>query len=296
LWARYLGIPVEYENSIGMRFRLLPPGLFIMGLTNQERDFLDGYSEFPKGNATVDYSLKNSFGPLVVLLTEPVYFGVTEVTQQQYQEIMDFNPAADQKHPVSGTVESRDPKTLPVFEVSWFQATQFCNALSKREGYTPNYFEDDPTKMPVRVGNGYSLPWESEWEFATKAGATTFFYSGDSAASLAEFEWNLANSVQPVGSKRANPFGYHDLIGNLNEWVNDSWRTTDESGVRSAGRLVNPRRFAEGNGDRIKRGSDWWNSPFTCPPGYRHIVGGGAGGLTGFRVTLKIIGNKFDSK
>ena len=88
-WAKYLDVPVEYTNSIGMTFRLIPPGEFLMG---------SKAAEIQHALASVsDPELKErilSEGPQhKVILTQPIYLGVYEVTQSQYEQVMGKNPS-----------------------------------------------------------------------------------------------------------------------------------------------------------------------------------------------------------
>ena len=129
-----------------------------------------------------------------VRITRAFYMGVTEVTQAQYQAAMGKNPSKfkyDQN---------------PVEMVPWSAAVEFCKRLS------------------ARTGREVRLPTEAEWEYACRAGTTTRFFFGEKDADLGDYAWYAANSgrmTRPVGQKRPNPWGLHDMAGNVVEWCMD---------------------------------------------------------------------------
>jgi formylglycine-generating enzyme required for sulfatase activity len=145
---------------------------------------------------------------------------------------------------------------LPVENVSWFDAVEFCNRLSQRERLRP-YYQVDGDQVTILGGDGYRLPTEAEWEYACRAGSRTRYPFGDNPNSLQEFawgadncgqgSWNAAQSwvdcggdrqafykeaerrgcrPQPVGQKRPNSLGLYDMLGNVLEWCWD-WYDKD---------------------------------------------------------------------
>ncbi|MBM2815839.1 MAG: serine/threonine kinase [Ignavibacteria bacterium] len=168
---------------------LIPAGTFQMG-----QDGVD--------NAYIVHTVK---------ITKAFYMSKYEITQKQYTEI-------------TGSNQSYFFSKLnnPIEQVTWYDAVQFCNELSKKEGleqcYTLDIWHCDFKK------NGYRLPTEAEWEYACRAGTGTNYYSGNTESQLDSAGWYLKNSyntTHPVGQKAANKFGLFDMHGNVLEWCSN---------------------------------------------------------------------------
>ena len=180
----------------------------------------------------------------------PFYMGRYEVTQAEFQDIMGINPSHFQG------------PNLPVENVSWFDAIEFCNRLSIREGLRPAYTIDGTQVSWDRNANGYRLPTEAEWEFSSRAGTTTPFSTGaDITSDEANFNGNhpyivdnppgvYRGTTVPVGSFAPNAFGLYDMHGNVGEWCWD-WNV-----VYSAREETNPSGPATGF-YRVFRGGSW---------------------------------------
>jgi formylglycine-generating enzyme required for sulfatase activity len=179
--------------------------------------------------------------------------GKYPVTQEQWQAVMGVNPSA-----------FRDSLDRPVDSVSWDQAAEFCRRLSAQSGH------------PVR------LPSEAEWECACRAGTAGEFFFGpwgpfwdDSQVprvvrqALLDYAWfdlNSGDQTHPVGLKRPNPWGLHDMIGNVWEWCADVWHG-DYAGAPQDGRpwLDDDDRQPR----RSLRGGAWDMNAFRCRTSYR---------------------------
>jgi formylglycine-generating enzyme required for sulfatase activity len=162
-----------------------------------------------------------------VTLTQPFWFGKTEVTQREWQAVMDGNPSNFQG------------ENLPVEKVSWDEAMEFCQKLTARERAAD--------RMPE--GYAYTLPTEAQWEYACRAGT-----AGDYAGNLADMAWCSENSGKTThagGAKRANAWGLHDMHGNVWEWCAD-WYADKLPG----GAVRDPTGAASGS-DRVNRGGGW---------------------------------------
>ena len=165
--------------------------------------------------------------PLTEVTLRDFALGKTEVTQAQWQAVMRSNPSRFRG------------SDLPVENVSWDLAMLFCRRLTERARAAG--------KLPA--GFEFTLPTEAQWEYACRAGAT-----GDSAPDPGAMAWYDANSdlqTHPVGIKRANAWGLHDMHGNVLEWCHD-WFQDSLPG----GRVTEPTGPAEGS-FRIYRGGGW---------------------------------------
>jgi formylglycine-generating enzyme len=141
----------------------------------------------------------------------------TEVTQGQWQAVMGQNPSQ---------CEHGCGSDLPVQNVSWFDAVEYLDRLSEREGLTRCYAERGAGGAIQwnRECTGYRLPTEAEWEYAARAGTDTAYSAGSEPTVMPEHAWfehNANARVHPVASKPANPWGLHDMHGNVYEWVWD---------------------------------------------------------------------------
>lgn len=224
-------LPVNVlATSTGLKLVRVKPGNFTMGSD-------EGPDEAP---------------PHLVTISRAFYLGETEVTQGQYQQIKGSNPS-----------QFHGSDSLPVDSVSWFDAVEYCNALSEKEGL-PTYYKSvgsaasRTVTIPILDGTGYRLPTEAEWEYACRAGLSTKYSFGDDPAAVSEFAWfdgNSEKSAHPVGLKSANGFGLYDMTGNLREWCWDRYNA-DEYKKRAD---KDPRGPEEGFGEvlHVHRGGSW---------------------------------------
>lgn len=135
------------------------------------------------------------------------------VTRRLYQDVMGNNPGWP-----GGEVDGR-----PINQVSWYNAIDFCNRLSEREGLTPAYRRDGDN-VSWGTADGYRLLTEAEWEYACRASTRTRYSFGDDVSDLGEYFWyekNSGNAPHPVGTRKPNPWGLYDMHGNVWEWCWD---------------------------------------------------------------------------
>jgi formylglycine-generating enzyme required for sulfatase activity/serine/threonine protein kinase len=267
-----LSYPESFVNKTGMKMKLIRAGEFSMGSRN---DAIDA---------------ENDEKPLHrVRITKQFYMGACEVTQAQYEAVIGNNPS--QFSPKGGgkdRVAGLPTGTFPVENVSFFDAIQFCNKLSEKEGKKPFYqIDGTDVRVPDWIGQGYRLPTEAEWEYSCRANAATrtLFSFGDSLSELGAYAWFDANSdgrTHEVGQKRPNSLGLYDVHGNVWEWCWD-WHLADFYNQPPTDDPTGPPLA----GCRLFRGGSWNERPRDCrssrrwayPPNER-------GGNIGIRVAL----------
>jgi len=178
--------------------------------------------------------------------------GKYEVTQKEYQEVMGTNPSEFKGD------------NLPVEQVSWYDAVEYCNSLSRKEGLTPAYTVNGENVTWNQKANGYRLPTEAEWEYACRAGTTTPFSTGnnittDQANYNGNYPYNnnatgeYRERTTEVGSFAPNPWGLYDMHGNVWEWCWD-WYEGYASGAQT-----DPKGASSGT-IRMLRGGSWFNN------------------------------------
>lgn len=251
-----------------MKFRLIPPGEFTMGMTKEEAEAVAAQN--PNSENWKATSL-SSAPEHRVRLTQAYYAGTYEVTQEQYEKHMGINPSsfsASGQH--KDYVVGEDTKQYPVEMVSFVDAAEFCMKLSKQEQLKPVYFSANGA-ITLIPGDGYRLPTEAEWEYACRAGTNTAWFRGEQESTLGTVAWYDRNSggmTHPVGQLKANPFGLYDVHGNVWEWCQD-WHDPQAYAQRGAGPTVDPRGPDAGSA-RVQRGGHWHYSPPFCRSALRY--------------------------
>jgi formylglycine-generating enzyme required for sulfatase activity len=214
----------------------------------------------------------NDEGPQHLVSLKGFWISQSAITHAQWCQVMDSNSCSG----YSG--DRADRGRRPVEKVDWRDARAFCRRLGERTG---------------RI---YTLPSEAQWEYACRAGTTTPFYCGSTLiSSLANFNASNPYGGAPKGGYRAqttpvnqfpvNPWGLHDMHGNVSEWCLDIWR----SGYAKASADGNA--LTQGVDDpffRLLRGGSWTNFPMKCRSAYRdYDLPDIANSHIGFRVVCK---------
>ncbi|WP_197455743.1 SUMF1/EgtB/PvdO family nonheme iron enzyme [Stieleria neptunia] len=303
------GVGQEPVGAEGMTFRFIDGGRFVQGMDGGERALQQA---FPL--STTGQSYGNAEGPAhVTWLTKPYQIAETEVTVGQFRrfveatgyqttaergltEMVGWQPTPEDKPLYQSHDFVRDTKFSwknpgfeqtddhPVVGVSLTDAKAYCQWLSQRDG--------------VR----YRLPTEAEWEFACRAGTTSWFSFGDTAQGVSHRHANLGHVelenhrkhaaerqwlldwdndsgdgylfTAPVGSYTRNPWGIADMHGNVWEWCEDLWLDTvykdyerpryDQPGGVAVDPVNRDRPQTTTNDFHVIRGGCWYNGDLAC--------------------------------
>ena len=234
-WADHLGLPVEFDNSIGMKMVLIPPGEFMMGSTEEE---IEEALKIGQGEKRFDdrvaQAIRSEAPQHKVSITKPYYLSAHEVTVGQFRTFVEdanYKTDAEKRSGIGqqgvaktngkigwvskpefnwkNTGISKQTDQHPVVNVTWLDVAAFCRWLGKKEGRT------------------YRLPSEAQWEYACRSGSTTRWCFGDNEAELKQYAWyHVGPAPRSVGRKLPNAFGLFDMHGNIREWCSD-WFTPD---------------------------------------------------------------------
>jgi formylglycine-generating enzyme required for sulfatase activity len=191
----------------------------------------------------------------------PFYLGRYPVTNEEYARFLKAHPEVEQ--PACWADRRFNQGRQPAVGVNWEQARRFARWAGGR------------------------LPSEAEWEYAARAGSVTEYFWGESAAEADEYAWHSGNSrgaTHPVGEKRPNAFGLHDMAGNVWEWVQDRWHENYR------GAPADGAAWEEGeSARRVVRGGAWSDVPQLWRSANRDRYWlGGAGNVLGFRLARDI--------
>ena len=192
-------------------------------------------------------------------LTKDFYIGQTEVTQAQWKAVMGTNPSYSKGD------------DLPVEQVSWNDAMEFCGKLN------------DMGKAPS--GWKFTLPTETQWEYAARGGNKSKGYKYSGSNDVGEVAWyddNSGSKTHPVGQKKSNELGMCDMSGNVWEWCLDDYQNKSDKATAEFARGND-----QGSSDRVIRGGSWLNYARRCRSALRDGSGpGDRDDNLGFRLAL----------
>ncbi len=192
--------------------------------------------------------------------------GKHPVTQREWQDVMGSNPSFFKGD------------ELPVESVTWYDAIEYCNKRSIKEGLKPCYSRVKKNIICDWSANGYRLPTEAEWEFAARGGNQSNGYSYSGSNDLDSVAWYQSNSngiTHRVGTKSPNELGIYDMSGNVWEWC---WDWCDNYASASQ----NDPKGATSGISRVLRGGSWNCNDYNCrvafrsndDPGFRNLNNG----------------------
>ncbi|MDA0337168.1 MAG: SUMF1/EgtB/PvdO family nonheme iron enzyme [bacterium] len=222
-------ITVQLPGDATMDFVWVEAGAFTMGMT---ADHVARLGVLLGGPFITDV---RAAPQRTVVIDNGFYLAKYELTRQQWRAVLAEVPWG-----------AGDAEDLPATNVSRAAAERLLTVLNEHT-----------------AGGGFRLPTDAEWEYASRAGTTSLWYFGDDVAGLADNAWYRdLTRPQPVGTKQGNPWGLHDMHGNVEEWTSDEWSSTGPyascTGVTRGG------HFAAGNGHGYLSTLPFMRQPKTC--------------------------------
>ncbi|QFS52260.1 formylglycine-generating enzyme family protein [Nostoc sphaeroides] len=248
------------SNNVTLEMVSIPGGTFIMGSPSDEAQYNED-DESPQHEVTV-----SSF-----------FMGKYPVTQAQWRVVAALPQINRELRPDPSEFKGDD---LPVEQISWYEAVEFCDRLSKQ---TNRY---------------YRLPSEAEWEYACRSGTTAPFHFGETITSdLANYSSegtygdapkgkSLSKTTKVSNFKFANAFGLYDMHGNVREWCYDHWHI-DYKGAPTDGSAWIDKDGSKNENSRLLRGGSWLSGPRSCRSASRYSFDPGTWyEYVGFRVVV----------
>src|SRR5262245_20839611 len=206
----------------------IPGGTYVMGSPESE-----------KGRGADE-------GPQHPVQVKPFWMGKCEVTWEEYDCYWKGDATTEPTPPYADETFGYGREGRPVICITWHAAMEYCRWLSEK------------------TGKAYRLPTEAEWEWACRAGTKTAYSFGDDAKDVGDYAWSKDNSEEEpkaVGQKKPNPWGLHDMHGNVAEWCLDEYKDsyaafpTDKATLQPV-LIPGPNRFPH-----VARGGSWMDPP-----------------------------------
>jgi len=187
--------------------------------------------KFTMGSPSSEEGRQEDEGPLHEVALSPFFISKYEVRQEEWERVIGSRSALFEGH------------NLPVESVNWNECRAFCTSC------------------------GLSLPSEAQWEYACRAGTTGPYGGTGQLDDMGWYDKNASGKTYPVGLKRPNDFGLHDMHGNVFEWCHDAYDGDWYSKPEASG---HDPVSAAGSGNRVRRGGSWTAGASGCRSGFRY--------------------------
>ena len=230
--------------------------------------------EFLMGSPDSEAHRNADEGPQHKVKIEPFWMGKTEVTWDEFElwsirlerALRDFGNA--ETGPLEKAADAVTKPTNPYTDMSF--------EMGKDGGFPAICMTQHAAKtycewLTAKTGRYHRLPTEAEWEYACRAGTTTAYSFGDDASVLGDYAWHEGNSTEngkpkyhKVGKKKPNPWGLHDMHGNVAEWVQDKYEPDFYSKFKPNEAVKFPLCLADEEYPRVARGGAWDRGSAEC--------------------------------
>lgn len=223
--------------------------------------------EFTLGSPSSEAGRKTDEGPQVKVKIDPFWMSKVEIPWKLYTSFYQNGKPRNSDGSLISPKKKDDLATIvcqptpqyhdmflnnsfvnepdhPAMDMTQHAASKFCQWLS------------------AQTGHYYRLPTEAEWEYACRAGTTTAWSFGDDESKLDDYAWHEGNSnftYQAVGQKKPNPWGFHDMHGNVAEWVLDQYSKKAYKSIKAD--ELGPWNKPKTRYPRVVRGGSWDSSP-----------------------------------
>ncbi|MGE3313684.1 MAG: formylglycine-generating enzyme family protein [Planctomycetaceae bacterium] len=218
--------------------------------------------EFLMGSPDSDPEKKADEQPQHKVRVEPFWMGKHEVTWDEY-DIWSFSLDIQRRKVTGGVANDKDKiadavtrPTKPYTDMTFDMGHDGFPAICMTQIAAKMYCK----WLSEKTGHYYRLPTEAEWEYACRAGTSTVYSFGNDPALLDEYAWHTGNSeekYQKIGKKKPNPWGLHDMHGNVAEWVLDQYQADFYQQLAKNPVTNNPLSVPTKIYERVVRGGSW---------------------------------------